>query len=210
MGALTGGIIGFCIFLATGFTGIAMMVLFFVLGVLATSWKIKTKENIGAAERDKGKRTAGQVAANAGVAGLLGLLILLFPAYQFFLQLMLAASFSSATADTLSSELGTVYGKRFYNILSFKKDRRGENGVVSLEGTLFGLSGSVLIALVYAIAFGWNIYFFFIVIAGTVGNLADSILGAALERKQLIKNNAVNFLNTLIGALIGGLLVLLF
>ena len=135
------------------------------------------------------------------MAGIPGLLVWFFPEQRELLQLMMAAALASATADTLSSELGTVYGKRFYNILSFKNDKRGENGVVSIEGTLIGIFGSILIAVVYAIGFGWNSQLGWIVIAGTFGNIADSILGATLERKNYLKNDAVNFINTVIAAL---------
>jgi uncharacterized membrane protein len=53
---------------------------------------------------------------------------------------------------------------------------------------------------------GWSQNFAWIVVAGTAGNLADSYLGATLERKQLLSNDAVNFLNTAIAALIAYLL----
>src|SRR3954468_13941785 len=71
--AVIGGVIGVCIFLGAGFTGIAMIALFFVLGTTATSWKISTKERLGAAEQNKGRRTVGQVVANGGVAALTGI-----------------------------------------------------------------------------------------------------------------------------------------
>jgi uncharacterized membrane protein len=59
------------------------------------------------------------VLANGGVAALFGLLMLLVagPIAPLFAVLM-AAALSSAMADTLSSELGTVYGSRFYNIIT--------------------------------------------------------------------------------------------
>lgn len=200
-GGIAGGIIACCLYLGAGFTGIALLAAFFGPAVVATSWKRKLKESLDAAEQQHGRRTAGQVLANGGVAGLLGLLAWIFPQYQVLCRLMLAAALASATADTLSSELGTVYGRRFYNILTFRKDRRGENGVVSLEGTLIGIGGSLLIAAVYAIGFGWSHHCIPIVLAGTVGNLTDSVLGATLERKGVLSNDLVNTLNTLTAAL---------
>ena len=199
-GAFTGGLIACFIFMGAGFTGIAMIGFFFLSGTLATSWKMNAKKLLGAAERNKGRRTASQVFANGGIAGMAGLLSWLLPEYGPLLQLMMAASLASATADTLSSELGTLYGKRFYNVLSFKPDRRGDNGVISLEGTLLGIAGSLLIGLIYVTGFGWSNHFIIIVIAGTTGNIVDSLLGATLEKKQFIKNDAVNFLNTLVAA----------
>ena len=74
------------------------------------------------------------------------------------------------------------------------------DGVISLEGTLFGLAGSVLIAMIYSVRTGWSQPFWWIIIAGTLGNFSDSMLGATLERRRLLKNNAVNFLNTLVAA----------
>jgi uncharacterized protein (TIGR00297 family) len=76
------------------------------------------------------------------------------------------------------------------------------DGVISLEGTLIGIAGSCIIAGIYALGWGWSISFFFIVLAGTLGNLTDSILGAVLERKGLIGNDVVNFLNTLTAAIV--------
>jgi uncharacterized protein (TIGR00297 family) len=199
-GALMGAVVGLLVYKGAGYTGIAMLALFFIAGSWATAWQINKKATIGAAEKHKGRRTAGQVLANGGVAALLGAVAWHHPAYTTIIQLMIAGSFAAATADTLSSELGTIYGSRFLNILTFKKDTRGLDGVVSLEGTLIGLIGTALIAVIYSVGFGWGLTFCWIVLAGFTGNLIDSVLGALLERKGLIGNNVVNFLNTAVGA----------
>lgn len=200
--ALTGGVVASSVFIGAGFTGIAMMTTFFILGSAATSFQQNKKQAFTIAEERKSGRTTGQVLANAGVGGIAGLLVLLYPQLTHLLALMMAASFASATADTLSSELGTVYGKRFYNIISLKPDQRGLDGVISMEGILTGIAGSCVIAVIYAIGFGWDLNLIWIVVAGTIGNLSDSVMGSLLERKLYIGNNTVNFLNTLIAALV--------
>lgn len=201
-GGLAGGLVGFFVFIGAGWMGIGMLALFFLSGTMATSWKRKQKAQVGLAQEKGGQRTLGQVMANGGVPALIGLLALFFPQQQPVFPLLIAGAFSAAIADTLSSELGTVYGRYFYNIITWKKDQRGLDGVVSLEGTAIGIAGSVLMAIIYSISFGWSQQFSWIVVAGTVANLADSFLGATLERKQIIGNNTVNFLNTAIGALV--------
>lgn len=207
--ALTGGVTAFLVFMGAGWAGILMMTVFFVLGTLSTSWRHDIKERFHIAEAGHGRRKASQVLANSGTAALMGLFGWMTPAYTFLAAMLIACCFSSATADTMSSELGSVYGKRFYNILTFKKDKRGLDGVVSLEGTMAGLAGSIVIASIYAFAFGWNRNFIGILIAGTIGNLTDSILGATVERKGVIGNDVVNFLNTAIAAAAGYLYTLI-
>ena len=204
--SLTGGITGTIIFIAAGWVGIALMTAFFLMGTLATSWKKNIKQALGLAQENKGRRTAEQVLANAGAAGLLALVAIIFAQHAYLFLFLLACAFSSATADTVSSELGSVYGRKFYDVLSFKKGQRGRDGIISLEGTAFGVLGSVVIAGIYAFHAGWNSAFQLIVIAGTIGNLADSVLGATLERNGIIKNDAVNFLNTVVAVLAGYLL----
>ena len=209
-GAICAALVGILCFAGFGLPGIFLLGAFFVLGNLATAWKINTKQALGSAETAGGKRNAMQVFANGGVAAITGAMVFFYTPYYATGFLMMAAGLSSATADTLSSELGTLYGKRFYNITSFRKDIRGENGVVSLEGTLFGLLGSLLIAGIYSMADGWTIDFIIIVIAGTAGNILDSILGATLERKGLVKNDLVNFSNTVFAALVAWWLSIIF
>ncbi len=192
---------GLLIFIGTGWAGLCLLVSFFLLGTFSTSIGLHKKARLGLVAEKDSKRTAGQVFANGGVATLLAICSIVFPTYQTVFLLMLAGAFSSATADTMSSELGNLYGKSFYNILTFKKDTRGLDGVVSVEGTLFGIAGSCLIAGIYSCFHGFGTDAFIIILAGIFGNVADSILGATAERKKLMGNNVVNFSNTAIGAL---------
>lgn len=207
-GALAGAILAILVFLGFGYIGVSLLAAFFILGTAATSWKKKEKASVKIQHDQSVRRDAGQVLANGGIAGLMGALCCFFPGRAPVLNLMMAASLSSAMADTLSSELGMVYGRRFYNIISWKKDVKGIDGVISLEGTLIGLIGSAIIAFIYALGLKWDIGFWIIILAGTVGNLSDSVLGALFERKRLLTNNGVNFLSTFIAAISTGLFYL--
>jgi uncharacterized protein (TIGR00297 family) len=207
--ALTGAILGWLVYKGGGYTGLALLTSFFVLGTAATSWQKKQKALIEGHASHQPTRTAGQVIANGGVAAITGLAALLFPRYGSLLQVMMAASLASAAADTLSSELGMVYGRRYYHILTWQPDEKGLDGVVSREGWLIGMAASAVIAIVYTLGHGWDTPIFLVlVLSGTLGNLLDSVLGAVWERKGQLSNNAVNFLNTLAAALICALFVL--
>lgn len=197
-GAITGLIVGLLIYEGTGLSGFTMLCLFFIAGSWATSWH-KHEKNINEVSHP---RSAWQVLANAGVAAILATIAFIKPDLSPLLLLMMAGSFASAMADTLSSELGMIYGKRFFNIITFKKDHRGLDGVISIEGTLIGLAGAFVMAIVFWLYTDWSKAIFVITIAGFLGNAIDSVLGALLERKKFIDNNAVNFLNTLTGALV--------
>lgn len=202
--ALTAAVIGLMTFIGIGYTGLAMLGAFFVMGVLATAHKKEQKALDG---KHPQQRTSGQVFANGGVAAIMGILAIFDRLHADAYVVMAAGSLASAAADTLSSELGMVYGKRFYNILTFRKDVKGLDGVISLEGTLIGAAGAMVIAAVYSIAYGFNYLFFMITLAGVLGNVVDSLLGATLERKNIIGNDMVNFINTLSAALLAYILI---
>lgn len=206
--ALSGGLIGYLLYATTGFTGLAMMTTFFVLAVIATEWKMKNKIKADLYENSQGRRTASQVLANAGVPAVICVWIYFFPHYYELGSCMIASAFAAATSDTLSSEIGNICGKRFYNIITFKKDERGENGVISVEGLIAGAVGSTLIALVYILFLEWNHQFLIIMVAGFLGNIFDSVLGATLERKKILNNNAVNLLNTLFASIIAAFMTI--
>jgi uncharacterized protein (TIGR00297 family) len=205
--SISGGIIAMLVYFCAGITGFCMMATFFIMAILATAYK-KTEKKRAANDHPE-KRNVRQVWANGGIAGLAGALSF-FIEDKFIFPLMIACVFSSAAADTISSELGLVKGKTFINILTFQPDRKGLDGVISIEGCLWGLAASILIAGIYYLGFGSLSHFFIIILAGTIGNLSDSLMGAVWERKGWIGNDAVNLMNTIIAAMAGWVLYLIF
>jgi len=207
-GAITGGFLTACLLLGAGIWGLVILGAFFTLGSLASVWKINRKQQLGLAEPNKAKRSAVHAFSNGGLAAICGLLAWLFPTNAALFQAMLAASMASAMADTLASELGNVYGSKYVNILTFRPEPRGLDGVVSWEGTSLGAAGSIFIACIYGLGFGWSFSVLIVALSGIAGNWFDSVLGATLQRRGYMNNHVVNFANTLFAALFAFFLLL--
>jgi uncharacterized protein (TIGR00297 family) len=211
-GSVAGWCCAFAIFLGGSWTGLGLLFLFFAAGSVASSWRASEKRALGVEQENRGVRSVVHALANAGVAAVCGFLAWSLPQYEKssfadVCRIILAASLAAATSDTFSSEFGNVYGKRFVNILTLKPDTRGLDGVVSLEGLLFGVLGSACVAGLFAIGMGWSLSVAIIFLAGIAANLLDSVLGASLQRVGLMNNHSVNFAATLAGALVAYALV---
>ena len=201
-GGLLGGLFAFLLYAALGWLGIFLIGGFFVLGTAASLWKIRKKAQWGVAEKRNARRGWRNVVGNAGAAAVLALLVLAGLGSAELGSMLIAASFAAALSDTWSSELGNVYGTRFYEVLTGKPGERGRDGVISREGSLAGVVGSVLVAVLYGLFREWGSGVVIISVAGILGNLTDSLLGATLERSGKLGNHSVNFWSTLAAALI--------
>ncbi len=172
------------------------------------------KERLGTAEARQG-RAAAQIAANLGIAALAasefaqslandiarpGRIDSRRPIHAALaapLFTAAVAALAEAAADTVSSELGQVFGGRPRLILGFRAVEPGEDGAVSWAGTLAGVAAAAAIAGVGTWALRGDVAMFAVSGAGGVAGLFfDSLLGATLERRGWLNNDAVNFLST--------------
>jgi uncharacterized protein (TIGR00297 family) len=168
------------------------------------------KEQLGTAERRKG-RSAAQVAANLGLAALasgeaaklwaFGRLSLMHGLAPLFAAAV--AAMAEAAADTASSEIGQVFGGRPRLITSLRRVEPGRDGAVSVAGTTAGVAAGAAIAAVGAYALRGDVRFFWASLAGAVfGLFFDSLLGATVEERGWLNNDAVNFLSTASAAVV--------
>ncbi len=179
----------------------------FVLTSISTRLGRKRKERLGTAEKRRG-REASQVAANLGMAALVSSgvaqtwqinqswlqLANLVPSAVFTAGL---AALCEAAADTVSSEFGQVLDSRPRMITTLRVAEPGTDGAISFGGThgrrrgrrrrgSCRLSRASRRPNVFAVS--W--------VGGVFGLLFDSVLGATLERRGWLNNDAVNFLST--------------
>jgi uncharacterized protein (TIGR00297 family) len=204
-GALAGAGICFVLYWGAGVGAFVALVSVFALTWLSTRFGYRRKEKLGTAEKLDG-RTALQVLANLAVAaGCAGLLAL--TGKTVFL-LAVSAALAEAAADTVSSELGQARSAQARLITTWEEVPAGTDGGVSWAGTLAGIAAAGVVGFVCVLAGLVPLRWLAIpIIAAVAGMIADSFLGALLERRKLLNNDTVNFLGTLIAAGVASLLV---
>ncbi len=175
-----------------------------LLAFAATRTGRARKEKLGTAEKRRG-RSAAQVAANLGMAALASgeaAKLWLFGTRWFThgLEPLFAATVAAlaeAAADTVSSEIGQVFGGRPRMITSFQSVGPGRDGAVSVAGTVAGIGAGFSIAALGTIALRAGARFFWLSSAGALfGLFFDSLLGATIEQSGRLNNDGVNFLST--------------
>jgi uncharacterized protein (TIGR00297 family) len=201
-GAASAAFIGTVITAGVGVGGFAVMAAFFVLGSVVTRLGYRVKAARGIAQEKGGARGWRNAWANGAVPAFLAALAGATAApLRDLVVLAYAASVATAAADTCSSEVGKAYGRRTFLITSLRPVPPGTEGAVSLEGTLAGFVGGLIVAFT-GTAFG--LYgagaALLVAVAGLLGSLAESVLGTVAERRGWMSNDLLNATNTAIGA----------
>lgn len=209
--------LGVLIWGCLGWRGYTVMMAYFLAGSAVTRLGKARKEAAGIAEGRSGARGPenvwGSALAAAVCAGVIAWLGLLGNPAQAGMWIPLVAlayvsSLSTKLSDTTASEVGKAYGQRTFLITTLKPVPAGTEGAVSLEGTLAGVGGSVVMALVgwwVGLISPWGIGL--CLIAAFVATTVESLIGATLQTKLTwLTNEVVNGLNTTVGAVVGLLL----
>ena len=194
-----------------GWKGWTVCVLYLILGSAVTKVKFAEKEKLGIAEGRGGRRgpenvwgsaATGLMCAVASIqpsGSLLGI-----PSNLYLLGYV--ASLSTKLADTFASEIGKAYGKTTFLITTLERVEPGTEGAISAEGSAASVVGGALLSL-----YGWLVGLIsgpavpISIVAAFIATNIESLLGATLQGKdnfQWVTNEVINFLNTLIGAMI--------
>lgn len=177
-GALAAWGVGAIIFGMGGWLWAAALLTFFGTSTALSRWRRRAKETLG--YEKGGRRDAGQVLANGGVAALCALLPLAFPNLGMArAHLLFLAALAAANADTWATEIGSALGGRPYDLRTARPAPPGTSGAVSLPGTLAALAGAGLIGLFAGVGAGWGA----VTAAGVGGAFLDSLLGATVQAR---------------------------
>jgi len=169
-------ILGLC-----GWAWVFPLLAFFISSSLLSQVR---KVRTSAVDEARGsQRDAVQVLANGGVAGLL---VLIGAIWGFDLFAAYTGSWAAANADTWSTEIGLMFGRRPRSIATGKPVVPGTSGGVSAAGLLGALAGAIFIAWISNLACHSELNraaLWIIMLAGIGGSLFDSLLGATLQAR---------------------------
>jgi uncharacterized protein (TIGR00297 family) len=215
-GALGGWFLGTILILGAGWPMYVALLAFFILGTAATKLGYGRKAKLGLAQEGGGRRGFSHAFSNVGVAAICAIAVSRTSRMETgFLEAMTLpyfmgiASLATAAADTTASEIGQLAGKRAFLPLTLRPVPVGTEGAISLEGTLAGLMGGLLVALAGVLALHYGLLrvelaaILFITACAFLGSYLESIAGS-WNRKRIspVPNGVLNFFNTAAGALL--------
>ncbi|MDP9161894.1 MAG: DUF92 domain-containing protein [Acidobacteriota bacterium] len=199
-GAITGSFLCFILYASAGLGAFAALMTVFLLAWTTTKIGYARKQELGIAEK-RGGRSSSQIFSNLSVAAVFALIYAVIEHRGPFL-LAAGAALAEAAGDTVSSEFGQCQSHSARLLTTWEPVPAGTDGGISLNGTMAGIFAVVAVGAVYAGSgeISWR-SLWILVFAATVGFMTDSLLGATFERRELLNNNSVNFLSTLVAAL---------
>lgn len=203
-GMLSGVLLAFLTVVLGDYGWFAVLISFFAVGGLATKFRYETKQRRGLAEKNDGARGGGNVFANSAVA-LCAVTVGAAHSYLGVSQQLFLFAFTGAIAaamsDTLSSEIGGLFGPPRL-ITTMEPVEPGTDGGVTWQGVVAGVAGGAIVAAITVAFFDLTaLGAAIVVLAGFVGMTTDSFLGATVEG-VFLDNMAVNFFATLIAAIV--------
>lgn len=203
-GCIAAAFMGIIIGLFGSISWLFLLIVFALSGFAATLVGLSKKKEKGLQEGTHGERTYKNVLGVGLPPCIIAILNLAtHDSYYTYMTIGYIASIAVAAADTAASEIG-VKDPKVYLITTFKRVPVGTDGGISLFGTAISLFAAFIVSLigwgVIYLSFDWHIII--PTIAGLIGCILDSYVGATLETWGYVSKYGNNCITGVAGALI--------
>ena len=191
-GSLGGFFMGMIIMGLGGYTlGIGLLI-FFIIGTLATKVG-KSQKKYVVFEKGSVRRDSLQALAKAGFATIIALLTVFFD-HSVYLLMIFIATLGASLADTMGTEIGIMSKSPPRPILAlWRKAMKGESGAISIIGSIAAFISAVVFTLIMYIGLLFDpsinqplpdYALLIIPLASTLGMFLDSFFGATIQDQR--------------------------
>jgi uncharacterized protein (TIGR00297 family) len=229
-GAMAALVVG-TLAVTAGWNWAIVLIVFFIVSSALSRIKRATREaRIGRIVEKGDERDAWQVFANGGVFAAAA--VIAVATENALWAAAAVGALAAAAADTWATEIGTLASGLPRSIISLRPLPPGTSGAVTLPGTLASVAGAAAVAAV-AYLTGVTTVLAATFLGGVVGSLADSLVGATIQERRWCdgcsesterrvhvcgrstrivggvpgaRNDFVNVVCTLVGAIVSALL----
>ena len=184
---LTGVITALFVAWRGGLGSFFAIILFFLVGEFVTRMI-----------RNRNQRQPHVTRSTSNIVGNIGPAIVALAINPTPFNVMFFASLSAAFADTLSSEIGVLSKGKPLLITTLKPVFPGTDGAVSLLGFWAALAGGLVFGIMGFIITGNLFWGILLILAGLLGSIFDSVLGATFQQWKYLDNNLVNFASSFV------------
>ena len=176
-GTAAAAALGFIVFYIGGVSGISVFLFFFLTASISSRVTPVPVDVV----RKGGRRDWMQVIAN-GVPAAAALVLYRFQGWDPIFLAAFTAALAEAEADTFASSFGLMSDKPPHSIMTGTIVPPGISGGVTLLGSMAGLAGAFLVALLGSSTFMLGFSGFAVaMISGFAGCIFDSVLGAVIQ-----------------------------
>ncbi|QRN93736.1 DUF92 domain-containing protein [Archangium violaceum] len=178
-GVLGAILIGTPVLGLAGAVGASALLAFFISSSALSKAFRARKAGVEEEYAKTGTRDLGQALANGGVAALAAVLLAVTGDERYALAML--GALVAANADTWATELGVLSRSPPRLVTTLRQVPAGTSGAVSGAGLMASTAGAAFVAVVAALAGARWTLLPWLVLAGVVGSLFDSFLGATVQ-----------------------------
>ncbi|MEB3100265.1 DUF92 domain-containing protein [Ferviditalea candida] len=144
-GAAAAVVVGWLLYVTGSPAWYGTLIAFFLSSSFLSHYKKKLKKEAESGYAKSGKRDAGQVLANGGLAAACGLLHYLFPHPVWWMAFV--GAMAAVNADTWATEIGGISRAQPRSIVTWKKVAAGTSGGVTWAGIAASAAGGLFIGM---------------------------------------------------------------